>query len=259
LLDFGFHSRNKAPVIFTSSISTAIEWMEQHPDDLVPEAIIHEFDAPQKIGYAESKFVSEHVLETFTRSSGLTTAIFRTGQIAGTLTGKGVWNGREWFPSIMSSSKHLDILPETLGKMESIEWIPVDVISLIMVELVEEVLHSQSLGKTLVYNLVNPKPATWSSLSKSAQKLTGISKTVPLKDWVEALEVSSHEKNRAIIETNPAVKLLDWLRLISQKDIPQEGTSGFEVRRLVQDSRTASQLTAVSSEWMSLWISRWKL
>jgi len=259
LLDFGFHSRNKAPVIFTSSISTAIEWMEQHPDDLVPEAIIHDFDAPQKIGYAESKFVSEHVLETFTRSSGLTTAIFRTGQIAGPLTGKGVWNEREWFPSIMSSSKHLDILPETLGKMESIEWIPVDVISLIMVELVEEVLRSQSLGKTLVYNLVNPKPATWSSLSKSAQKLTGISKTVPLKDWVEALEVSSHEKNGAIIETNPAVKLLDWLRLISQKDIPQEGTSGFEVRRLVQDSRTASQLTAVSSEWMSLWISRWKL
>jgi thioester reductase-like protein len=256
LLDFSFHSSNKVPVIFTSSISTAIEWMEQHPDDLVPEAVIHDFDAPQKIGYAESKFVSEHVLETFSKSSGLTTAIFRTGQIAGPLTGKGVWNGREWFPSIMSSSKHLDILPETLGKMESIEWIPVDVLSSIMVELVEEVLRSQSLSKTLVYNLVNPKAATWSSLLKSAQKVTGISKTVPLKDWVEAVEASSREKNGAIIETNPAVKLLDWLRIISQS---QERTSGFEVGRLVQDSRTASQLTAVTLEWMSLWISRLKL
>jgi hypothetical protein len=29
-----------------------------------------------------------------------------------------------------------------LGKMESIEWIPVDVLSSIMVELVEEVLRS---------------------------------------------------------------------------------------------------------------------
>lgn len=256
LLDFSFHSSNKVPVIFTSSISTAIEWMEQHPDDLVPEAVIHDFDAPQKIGYAESKFVSEHVLETFSKSSGLTTAIFRTGQIAGPLTGKGVWNRREWFPSIMSSSKHLDILPETLGKMESIEWIPVDVLSSIMVELVEEVLRSQSLGKTLVYNLVNPKAATWSSLLISAQKVTGISKTVPLKDWVEAVEASSREKNGAIIETNPAVKLLDWLRIISQS---QERTSGFEVGRLVQDSRTASQLTAVTLEWMSLWISRLKL
>jgi thioester reductase-like protein len=256
LLDFSFHSSNKVPVISTSSISTAIEWMEQHPDDLVPEAVIHDFDAPQKIGYAESKFVSEHVLETFSKSSGLTTAIFRTGQIAGPLTGKGVWNGREWFPSIMSSSKHLDILPETLGKMESIEWIPVDVLSSIMVELVEEVLRSQSLSKTLVYNLVNPKAATWSSLLKSAQKVTGISKTVPLKDWVEAVEASSREKNGAIIETNPAVKLLDWLRIISQS---QERTSGFEVGRLVQDSRTASQLTAVTLEWMSLWISRLKL
>jgi hypothetical protein len=107
-----------------------------------------------------------------------------------------------------------------------------------------------------VYNLVNPKAATWSSLLKSAQKVTGISKTVPLKDWVEAVEASSREKNGAIIETNPAVKLLDWLRIISQS---QERTSGFEVGRLVQDSRTASQLTVVTLEWMSLWISRLKL
>jgi thioester reductase-like protein len=258
LLDFASHSRNKAPVIFTSSISTAIGWMEQHPGALVSEAVIHDFDAPQNIGYAESKFVSEHVLERFSTSAGLTTAIFRTGQIAGPLTGKGVWNGREWFPSIMLSSKHLDILPETLGKMESIEWIPVDVLSSIMVELVGEVLHSQS-GKTLVYNLVNPKAATWSSLSKSVQKLTGISKTASLKDWVEVVDASSREKDGVIMETNPAVKLLDWLRLISQKDISQEGTSGFEVKSLVQDSQTASQLTAVTSEWMKLWISRWEL
>lgn len=95
LLDVGFYSRNKALVIFTSSIATAMWLMEQCPQGLVSEAIIHDFDAPEKLGYTESKFVSEHVPNTFTRSPGLTNAIFRTGQIAGHVPGKGVRNKRE--------------------------------------------------------------------------------------------------------------------------------------------------------------------
>ena len=59
-------------------------------------------------------------------------AILGTDQIAGPLGGNGVWNRNEWLPSIVTSSKHLGALPGTLGTFEAVDWIPVDVLALIM-------------------------------------------------------------------------------------------------------------------------------
>jgi thioester reductase-like protein len=49
---------------------------------VVPEAVPDDFDAPEEIGYAESKFVWEHLVQNFSRSSGIPSAILRTGRIA---------------------------------------------------------------------------------------------------------------------------------------------------------------------------------
>lgn len=125
LLDFSAQSAHRAPLIFVSSISTVHRWMEMHPDEVVPEAVLNDFDAPEWMGYSESKFVSEQLVQAFSRASGVATAIMRNGQIAGPLKGNGVWNKHEWLPSIVTSSKHLGVLPETLGSLEVVDWIPV--------------------------------------------------------------------------------------------------------------------------------------
>ncbi|KAH7312108.1 hypothetical protein BKA65DRAFT_600962 [Rhexocercosporidium sp. MPI-PUGE-AT-0058] len=114
LLDFSFKSPNKAPLMFVSSISTALHWMDSHTSAKVLEAVILDFDAPEHIDYGESKFVSEHLLHRFTAASGITTAVLRTGQIDGSVSDSGIWNKKEWLPSIIASSKYLGILPESL-------------------------------------------------------------------------------------------------------------------------------------------------
>ncbi|KAF8859904.1 acetyl-CoA synthetase-like protein [Acephala macrosclerotiorum] len=251
LLDLGAKSAKRAPVIFISSISSGLNWLHNHPSEALPEDVIQEIDAPEQLGYGESKFVGEHLLSRYSDATGLTTAVFRTGQIAGPLTDKGVWNKHEWFPSLVASSEHLGALPETLGNMEVLDWVPIDVLSAIMLELVGKVIDRQ--GHISVYNLVKPRTTTWSEIRQDVQESAGIGRSVPLKEWVKLLEESS---NGAVLESNPAVKLLDFFRLLSGKESGNE--SRCEVGGLVRIPK-AAKMTAVSPAWLKLWIRQWNL
>ncbi|KAK0105234.1 hypothetical protein ONS95_004375 [Cadophora gregata] len=258
LLDFSLKSTKQAPLMFTSSISAAFGWMDTYPLAKVPEAIISSFKAPEKIGYAESKFMCEQLLDRFTTASGVTTAVLRTGQIAGPITKNGMWNKQEWLPSIIASSKHLGILPETLGSMDTVDWVPVDLLSTIILELAERIVHHKSTKDqgTLVYNLVNPQTTTWSSLLPTVQESIGVQKVVSFSDWVQALQQSSTANNGAFVASNPGVKLLDFYHEIGEKESAVEG-SRYAVDNLICDSKQASDLTAVSPEWMRLWLRQW--
>ena len=259
LLSFSAVSSHRATVVFISSISTVLGWLGNNPKNVAPEAVVHDFDAPENVGYGESKYVSELLLERFSKNTGITSVIFRVGQIAGPLSEKGSWNKQEWFPSVMASSKYLNILPETLGNMEVIDWIPVDLLSTIMVELIQKILTNNRREKreTLVYNLVNPQAITWPAFLPSVQRLSGIAKVVSLKTWVKRLEESNKEHHGAVTEHNPAVKLLEYFRALSEKNIPPETGSRYDVSGLVRDSKQASNLEAVSPEWLKLWIEQW--
>ena len=173
LLDFSAQSSHKARLVFVSSVSAAHRWMELHPDQIVPEAVLDDFDAPGQLGYSESKFICEHLVQEFSKSSGIPGIIMRTGQIAGPLKGHGVWNRQEWLPSIIASSKYLGVLPETLGTMEAVDWIPVDLLASIMIELVKTSTQKNE-ALTTVYNLVNPVSTTWSALATHVQNIAGI-------------------------------------------------------------------------------------
>lgn len=254
-LDFSFSSKNHAPFIFVSSISTALGWLTKNPKSAVPESIIRDFDAPEDLGYGESKYVSELLVEKFTNATGITTAIFRTGQIAGPLSKSGSWNKHEWFPSILASSKHLQVLPSTLGSMETIDWIPVDRLASIMIELTETLLHKPASSQTHVYNLVNRNVTAWSSLLPSIQQPLKIPRTLPLQDWVLELEKSATEN--FAIDRNPAVKLLDFFRGMSAKNAQEDMKPNYEVRNLVSDSKGAAKLEMVGMEWMRLWLLQW--
>lgn len=37
-------------------------------------------------------------------------------------------------PQIIASSKHLDVLPSTIGSMDRVDWIPVDILADVIVE-----------------------------------------------------------------------------------------------------------------------------
>lgn len=136
LIDLSRKCTYRAPILFISSISTALHWMQKNPGQIVPELIIEDLDSPEFLGYGESKYVSERLIEAHSSSSGFTSSVLRVGQIAGpVLSTAGIWNLQEWFPSLLASSKHLGLLPNSLGTMNNISWVPVDILARIIVQL----------------------------------------------------------------------------------------------------------------------------
>lgn len=133
-IDFSSHSKYEAFVFFVSTISTVINWPVAHQGP-VPEEIKEDWSVSAEMGYAESKMVSERALANASCIAGVPTASVRVGQIAGPTTKEGSWHKTEWFPSLIASSKFMGMVPETLGAMDMVDWIPVDVLAQIIVEL----------------------------------------------------------------------------------------------------------------------------
>ena len=65
------------------------------------------------IGYSESKWVTEHVLQTVSETTDVRTVVVRLGQVTGNKLG--YWNEKEWFPSLVKTALHLRCLPQLEG------------------------------------------------------------------------------------------------------------------------------------------------
>jgi thioester reductase-like protein len=276
LIDLSRKCEYQAPILFVSTISTAMNWTQKP----VPESSIHDLNSPAFIGYAESKYVAERLIEAHASSAGFTSSVMRVGQIAGPVmsTAGGVWNMQEWFPSLLASSKYLGLLPESLGTMDdSISWIPVDILARIIVQLFVVVYDDDEDDdenrELAVYNLVNPRTMPWSALLETVQiSLGGPDKirTVSLASWIEALERSAQDTHGLVANNNPATKLLDFWRNVADQsrllssakkdEKPADNDNvqrEFEVANLQSHSSEARNLQAVSPEWMKVWMRQW--
>lgn len=93
-------------MLFCSSISTALNTPNSAT---VPEAPIADFAHASQMGYARSKLVGEHIVHNAARASARS-YVLRVGQIVGD-TVKGVWNEKEFIPSMVRSALTLKTLP----------------------------------------------------------------------------------------------------------------------------------------------------
>ena len=96
-------SPKSPPILFTSSISTLDNWAKKHPKDKVPESAFYDFGVPAAMGYGESKYIAEQLLEKAGKDSNVSAAICRVGQLAGPVVKDGVWSKQEWLPSVSST------------------------------------------------------------------------------------------------------------------------------------------------------------
>ncbi|KAH8879264.1 hypothetical protein GQ53DRAFT_588561, partial [Thozetella sp. PMI_491] len=129
LLHFSYESPNHPPVLFVSSLGIAYASEIHH----IEEVIYHDLNMDH--GYSESKYVAEKMLEAYALSTRLPVGVIRVGQVAGPIHCNGIWPAREWFPTMLRAARHIGYLPATLGKHNDIDWIPVDIISRIIVEI----------------------------------------------------------------------------------------------------------------------------
>lgn len=133
LIDFCAGSSCHPQLLFVSTQSTSLRppMMANGP---TPETSSSWWNSAQDMGYAQSKLIAERILHAAAKISGIRSIICRVGQVAGPTDPHGIWILKERFPSIIATSTQLGKLPSELGTMNSVDWIPVNLVAKILVE-----------------------------------------------------------------------------------------------------------------------------
>ncbi|KAH8881459.1 acetyl-CoA synthetase-like protein [Thozetella sp. PMI_491] len=255
LVDFALQSAVNPAIFFVSSVGVV---KNQKSNATVPEAPVTDFTVAEG-GYGCSKLVSELILSQACLKSGIKCSIFRLGQVAGPVdTEAGMWNKHEWLPSIIASSKYLGMIPSTLSSLDRVDWLPVNYVSKIVMELAGLSENSECAGLNSSFSIfhgVNPCTTSWSTLLPAiTSSLESEIAVVPWSTWLSALEASEEQGN---LEQNPGIKLLDFYR-----NIDRAGASGLELPILEttmakMKSETMKALDPVKDDWMRQWMKQW--
>ena len=209
-------SPRRPMIVFVSSISSVCPWGPKVQEgSLIPEGPVAEFDTALNVGYGESKQVTERPLDRAATQCQVPVTILRVGQISGAASPSNrawaaPWSERELIPSILKTSRSLGMIPVDLP---FVDWIPIDILSQIIVELS---LHDiQAPGdSTKYYNLVNPIPVPWVELLEPLKESCGPQvQVVTLSEWVQKLK-SLDRADTEELKSRPALKTLDFFTLM---------------------------------------------
>ena len=262
LINFAYRSQRQVLLQFVSSIA-AVAATPERP--IVAEEAATQTQAPVSIGYGQSKYLAERLLTHASQVLGVTTITARVGQISGDGCRKRGWNRREWFPSLVVSSLHIQALPNSLGCAadgKEVKWIPVDSAAKILQELS---MAAVGAGSNDTFHVVHPRPVTWAELLPIIQEVLnkatcgrGIAQVevVDYREWFERLEATftAGSLNPEALSANPAVKLLPFFEsLLSEENL----IGVFDVNRTMSASCTMRSLEPVSSECLEAWAHGW--
>ncbi|KAL4938764.1 hypothetical protein BDV06DRAFT_231536 [Aspergillus oleicola] len=254
-ITFSTASKHNAHLSFVSSVATIGAWTTDM-GPIVPEKA---FETPESVleqGYGESKHVAERLCLEASRKSGIPTSIFRVGQVSGPTTESGLWNKAEWLPSLVATSKALGKAPSTLGGYE-IDWVPVDTLAEIMIELLESRATSTDPEQngSAIFHLMNPSKTTWTSLVPAVQEAYSIP-AVPIEEWIAELEgINAKSPSDEEVKQKPALKLLDFYRGLASG----EGmlSAPIDTSKTSASSETMKELKAIGKELLLNWIKQW--
>ena len=116
---------------FVSSVS-AVTSQSAESESPITEAL-HGVTQALSHGYGESKAVAEHLCRIASEQSNSRITIHRVGQLGGPENPRaGMWNTRDWFPSLVRSSRTMQKVPSSLGPLH-VDWLPI--VSLLSVTL----------------------------------------------------------------------------------------------------------------------------
>ncbi|KAJ5053497.1 putative secondary metabolism biosynthetic enzyme [Penicillium rubens] len=252
LVEFSLSSSHTADIHFISSIGT-VGKSTTGIATIIPEEPVKDCSLVLPNGYSESKYVSEQICYEACRAAGVRTTIYRVGQIAGPTTQQGQWNPDEWLPAMIKSSITMRCVPETLGS-RTVDWIPVDLVSAIIMDIIHVRQEHQFDHSCAVYHLRNPTSASWRSLLSPLVENYGVS-PVSLTAWIAKLEDIQATASETIQDI-PAVKLLDFFKELessARADMPT-----IDVRKAMESSTTMRALEPISASLMYNWLKQWK-
>ncbi|KAJ5406907.1 hypothetical protein N7465_008191 [Penicillium sp. CMV-2018d] len=251
-IDFSLSSRSNAHLHFISSVGTVGAWTLEMGAS-IPEVPIGDIAVVLPQGYGESKYIAERICLEASQRSHVPTSVYRVGQIAGPTTTRGQWNPQEWLPTIIATSKAMGKIPNRLGST-AVDWVPVDTLSNIIVEIVNTRHMSLPDAQWAVFHLTNPEQAPWSSLIPAIQSQYAV-EPVTFAAWIAELE-SITNPSSADIASKPALKLLGFYRGL--QDEGRALSVALDVRRAKEASVSMRALGPVSSSLMRNWLQQWR-
>lgn len=238
---------------FVSSISSMGCWSLLH-DTPTPEHVTDDYLAAAPSGYGMSKYVAERMLESASRA-GVRAFIFRVGQISGPVRIlERRWNDTEWFPSLVKTSKALKMVPSSIGTIGEVDWIPIDILTDAMIEIIHSTESTESKPGAQVFNLINPQEIKFDTLAQVIKEMYSI-EMVPYETWVRGLELL--EQTPANLSRYPALKLLDFFVANDPQDDSLKIRQRWETRCSEEASQTVQFLEPASADDMRIWIEQW--
>lgn len=148
--------------------------------------------------------------------------------------------------------------------MNRVDWIPVDILADIIVELagIDQPVavngEARSSSTVHVYHAINPEDVTWAALLPTVARALGSStNVVSWEKWVDSLRESQQSASLADLTQNPGLKLLNFFeRLKTDSDEASRGPV-LDVELSMSKSKTLAALTPVNEEWVNLWLKQW--
>ncbi|OSD01062.1 acetyl-CoA synthetase-like protein [Trametes coccinea BRFM310] len=248
LVDLAISSpyRQAPTIVFVSSIGVFSNYQGSVP---APEAPLDDPTSPFGVGYGESKWIIEHVLQNVTKQRGVPTVVVRLGQVCGDRVG--LWNEKEWFPAIVKSAEFQRCLPNLDG---NVTWVP----GYESAKAFTEMRHSPEP----FLHLVHPKPVPWHTIIAPIAKALGVS-LVTYDEWLSALQKSidgsGTQDEVELMKANPALRLMDLFRDFKMSPEREAlGTVYLSTEKSTQVSETLANLPALNAERTKAWLAAWK-
>lgn len=255
LVEFSRHSAHGASILFVSSPAAIGSASGELSENLFAGN-----QTPAKMGYGQSKFLAEHILDAASREAGVTATICRIGQLTGAVDGThSMWSKQEFIPSLIASSSHLGVIPDSIGSASKVDWLPVDVAGSSLAELALAGTTKTTASGAEVFHLANPNTAEWRGLVPFIVEYFGkhgkMLKTVSMQDWVAALRESEGKEDDADFFKNPALKLLPFFESLAVKE--SQAKYNLTVVKALEKLPRLRELPPVGAEWITMWLDQW--
>lgn len=162
-------------------------------------------------------------------------------------------------------------MPEDLGSLDNIDWVPIDLAAQIISEMVfksESSLETESQ----FFHVVNPKTIRWKSILPLVRERLQKQQNLPVdiisfNSWVRKLRNASGNMSPVsedgVSRGVSGLKLLEFYESIQVPDRvgEQRGAASsearWELRRSLKASSKLQSLDEVNSKWVGMWLDQW--
>ncbi|CAO3610104.1 unnamed protein product [Mucor fragilis] len=239
LLKFAYNETNPMHVHFVSSVSASALLGSV----IVEEPLPLDSHVALSLGYSQSKFIVEILLNYLATEKNFPCYIERLGQVCGDSV-NGVWNVSEQYPlmfigggSIMNKMPRLNT---------EIDWIPCDFAAASIVDVMLKTSNLPANTNESIYHIVNPHTIQWYDVLIAMKKSGMNFDIVEPTEWVKEL---------AKDDANPAFRLMSFYQEAFKDSFKM---SKWQTKKTRAMAPIISQSSALDTNLFSKYLNYWK-